>query len=148
MENIFGNATLIWCILGVLFIIVEILTVSFFAVFFAVGAFAAAITAICGGSVVLQIVIFAAVSLLATAIGKPFLNRFFKTDKEVRPSTVNALIGSHGIVTGRITKLDAGQVKINGEIWMAAAEETLEEGTEIEVEHVSGAKVHVKRCVK
>lgn len=146
LESILGNAVLMWCILGVVFVIIEMMTVSFFASFFAVGAVVAAIVSIWCDSILVQVVIFAVVSALAMFVGRPFLKKFFKTAEEVRPSTVNAMIGTRGTVIKEIGSAEVGQVKVNGETWTAVSDnnQIIAEGKVVEIVEIVGVKVKVK----
>lgn len=88
----------------------------------------------------LQIVVFAAVSLILVFGLRPQLKRHFIRPLRMR-SGVDALIGSPATV---ISTVDAagGQVKIGGEVWSAVALENqraLPPGTPVTVVEVRGA---------
>jgi membrane protein implicated in regulation of membrane protease activity len=57
----------------------------------------------------------------------------------------DALLGKEGIVVKKITAAAPGQVKVDGEIWRAAATSVIDEGESVVVESVSGVTVTVKK---
>ena len=67
------NAWVFWLLLATVLIVIEALTVSLVAVWFALGAFAGMIAALLGANVLTQIIIAVTVSVIALAV-KPFNN--------------------------------------------------------------------------
>jgi len=56
------------------------------------------------------------------------------------------LVGQQGIVTERITGLEAGRIKLSGEIWSAKPYDetlTIEPGNTVEVLEIRGATAYV-----
>jgi len=60
-------------------------------------------------------------------------------------TNIDAVIGKRGIVYQRITKIEAGFVKLENEEWRANSKEDIEEGEEIEVIGVKGVTLQVRR---
>jgi len=60
-------------------------------------------------------------------------------------TNIDAVIGKRGIVYQRITKIEAGFVKLENEEWRAGSKEDIEEGEEIEVIGVKGVTLQVRR---
>ena len=65
-----------WVILLIAFILIEIATVNLVTIWFAVGALAALICALCGVELWIQCVVFVAVSALALIVTKPLVRKF------------------------------------------------------------------------
>ena len=137
---------LIWCIIGIVFVILEIISVIFFPIFFALGAFITAIFSCFSTNWSHQVLVFAIASTIITLIGKPVLQKYFKVNSTTKASTVNALIGKAGIVTLPIKEEDFGQVKVDGAIWSALSEDSIaiDKGVKITVVRVEGVKLIVK----
>lgn len=135
-----------WLILsGVLFII-EIITISFFAFWPAIGALAAAITCIFTNNIVIQSSVFIVVSTLLIIFMKPIAKKLFKT-KDVSMNN-KAVIDKNGIVVQEIDNLNSkGQIKVNGELWSAISEddEVIKKGTTVIVKDIQGVKLLVKK---
>jgi len=65
-----------------------------------------------------------------------------------QPSNVDAFLGRPGVVTVRVTALEAGQVNVGGEVWRAVlapgAPGAREPGETVTVESVSGVTLTVR----
>jgi membrane protein implicated in regulation of membrane protease activity len=108
----------LWIILAALFAVTEILTVAFVAIFFALGAIAAAIVAWLDGSVALQMLAFAITGIVLLAITRPVLKRRLQSPSI--PTNVNRMVGRTGIVTIPIDNdSNTGQIRVGTEFWTA-----------------------------
>ena len=67
------------------------------------------------------------------------------TKPSPQKSNVDALIGKVALVTKAIDPDLGGQVRIEGEVWVASAHEKIEENVKVKVVTVSGTKVHVEK---
>ena len=63
-------------------------------------------------------------------------------------TNIDAIVGKRGIVYQRITRVEAGLVKVESEEWRAASKEEIDEGEEIEVIGVKGVTLQVRRPKK
>lgn len=137
---------LIWIIIGIALLIVEATTVSFISVFFAIGCFVASLVSLVIPSIGTQIVVMCIVSGIGTIFCRNILQKYFEVNKEIKPSTINAMLGKTGVVTNTITPDNMGLVKVEGAIWSAATIdfETLSTGTNITVVDIDGVKLIVK----
>lgn len=135
---------LLWLALMVVFILVEVSTVSMVSTWFAVGAFAALVACLCGGELWLQIVLFACVSAAMLLALRPLAKKYFTP--RLTKTNVDAVIGSEGLVTERIDNVtSSGRVKLAHMEWSARSTSgaPLEVGTRIRVDRVEGVKVFV-----
>ncbi|MFF4351792.1 NfeD family protein [Streptomyces sp. NPDC001530] len=107
----------------------------------AVGAVAAAVVAGLGGDVVLQVVVFAAVSVALIAVVRPIAARH----RDQRPQLatgIEALKGKQAVVLERVDASGGGRIKLGGEIWSARAldaGQAYEVGQEVDVVDIDGA---------
>ena len=137
-------AAVVWFVLMVFFLLLEAGTVALVSTWFAVGALAAMIAALCGGPVWLQCVLFFVISVLLLLCLRGILRKYI-TPKLVR-TNVDSIVGTEGLVTARIDNvLSAGQVKLGGMEWSARSTtgEVIEPGERIRVDRVEGVKVYV-----
>lgn len=125
-----------WLIAAIILVIVEICTVSFGSICFAIGAGFSAVAAALGANFTWQTVIFAIVSLLTFFFLRPVFLRFLdKKSKDVK-TNAEAIVGRKGIVSERIDREQhTGRVAIDGDDWKAVSEngEVIEKGTEVEI---------------
>jgi membrane protein implicated in regulation of membrane protease activity len=106
----------------------------------ALAAVGAAITAGIGGGIVLQLIVFIAVSLASLAFLRPVARRHLHMPALTRTGTA-ALVGTKAVVLQRVDA-NGGLVRIGGEEWSARAffeEQRLEPGARVEVAKIEGA---------
>jgi membrane protein implicated in regulation of membrane protease activity len=136
------EAWLLWLIAGVFAAVGEILTAGFFLAPFAVGAFGAMLADLAGGGGVVQVIVFAALTLASFALVRPIAKRHMYTPPAIRTGTA-ALIGRSGIVLERIANDEGvGSVRIDGEVWTARAYDeqlVIDAGAKVEVVEIRGA---------
>ena len=127
----------LWVLVAVIFIVIEITNLAFFALFAAAGALGAAIVSAVGGPLILQVVVFAVVAVGGLIVlRRPLLNTFGHRRAGALKSGVAALVGQHATVVDRIDKAEvAGRVRARGEDWPAITydDEPCEPGQVVEV---------------
>ena len=140
---------IIWLIIAVIMLVIEIATTGLATLWFAVGAIVAMIMDLCGASVASQIIVMALVSIVCFILCmiwvKPKLESLRK--KNVQRTNADRLIGREGIVIVPLNATDGkGQVKVDGQVWSAKADEDFAEGTKITVKSIEGVKLVVGRA--
>lgn len=116
----------------------------FFFLSFFVGALAAAGASLISKLLIIQGVAFLGGTIIALFVLKQWLTQnMFKGRKQGR-TNVFALQGKYAVVLRDITPDKRGEVKINGEIWMAHANEVIAKGETVEIVAIRGAHVVVK----
>lgn len=112
---------MLWLIIIGVFIVVEIFTSAFYAIFVVCGAIFALLCDVFGGPLALQLVIFAAGSAgTVLSLRKPLLKRFRIPHYKRLISGIDGLVGNVGITTRVIeNSIVPGRVRIHGENWMA-----------------------------
>ncbi|MGW2289487.1 NfeD family protein [Streptomyces phaeochromogenes] len=106
----------------------------------AVGAVAGAVTAGLGGGVVLQVVVFAVVSVALIAVVRPVATRH-RSQRPQLATGIDALKGKQALVLERVDG-SGGRIKLAGEVWSARALDTgraYEAGEEVDVVEIEGA---------
>lgn len=135
-----------WVGAALLFLVVEVVSVSLVLIMFAGGAFAAAAANALGAPVWLQIVVFAAVSALLLVMLRPWLLRRLRARMPVIETNVAALVGQTAIVVADVDSL-GGRVKLTGEVWSARTARKDAEfpvGAEVRVVRIDGATTIVE----
>jgi membrane protein implicated in regulation of membrane protease activity len=134
-------AWLIWAIAAVLLSVGEIFTPGmFFLGPVALAAVAAAVVALLGVGVALQLVVFIAGSIATVAFLRPVARRHLHMPAALRTGTA-ALEGTKAVVLQRVD-VNGGRVRIGGEEWSARAyieDQVFEPGTRVEVVKIEGA---------
>ncbi|MED7826007.1 NfeD family protein [Streptomyces chiangmaiensis] len=106
----------------------------------AVGAVAAAVVGGLGGDAVVQVVVFAIVSVALIAVVRPIAARH-RSQRPQLATGIEALKGRQAVVLERVDG-SGGRIKLAGEVWSARAldsELTYEVGQEVDVVDIEGA---------
>lgn len=136
--------TFLWFALLIVFVAAEAATVNMVSAWFAAGSLAALITALLGGQMWLQIVVFLAVSAVALALLRPIAKKYFTP--RITRTNVDALAGKTCLCVTAIDNLSgSGQVKVGDVEWTARSlsGEPIPAGTEVRIDRVEGVKVYV-----
>ncbi|PBC64777.1 hypothetical protein BKI49_07140 [Streptomyces sp. Tue6028] len=107
----------------------------------AVGAVAAAAASGLGGGVVVQVLVFAVVSVALISVVRPIAARH-RAQQPQLATGVEALKGKQAVVMERIDGSGGGRIKLAGEIWSARAldaGQSYEVGQEVDVVDIEGA---------
>lgn len=137
----------VWVIIIAACIFAEIATLGLTVIWFAGGAGVALGTAIAGGNIWLQIILFIIVSVVLMILIRPYAKKRFNTKRTA--TNVDSVIGQTGIVLDEINNLQSqGLVKIGGQEWTARSMdsgETIAPGEEVVVERIEGVKAIVRK---
>ena len=139
-----GPMEIFWLVAGILFLVVEAVTPSLVSIWFALGAFAALITAFLGAQLWIQILLFLVVSAVALIVTRPLAKKYL--DKKHIPTNADMVIGKPGIVTEDINNLEArGAVSCMGKEWSARSTggESIPAKTKVTVDAIEGVKLIV-----
>lgn len=134
----------VWAGLIVIFGVVETATAQLVSIWFVIGAAAALVTALCGGSLPVQIIVFVLVTVLALVFTRPLVKKYIHP-KRVK-TNADKVLGQYGIVVTEINNIEsAGQVKADGKIWSARSADNsiIPPGTEVVIEKIEGVKLIV-----
>lgn len=134
-----------WAAAIILFGVAEAVTAQLVSIWFLIGAIAALIAAFCSANLIIQIIVFIAVSIFALVITRPLVKKYINPKKE--HTNADRVIGQVGIVAEDIDNIRAtGQVKADGKIWTARATDNsiIPSGCEVIIEKIDGVKLIVK----
>jgi membrane protein implicated in regulation of membrane protease activity len=131
-----------WVIAAVVFAVGEIMNMSFYLLPFAMGAAAAALVSLAGGSTALSVVTFVILTVISFGVVRPIARRHVKMPPQLRTGT-SALVGKQAIVLERIANDEnVGAIRLEGEVWTARAydeDEIIEPGRRVHVIEIRGA---------
>ncbi|MGB9615661.1 MAG: NfeD family protein [Fervidobacterium sp.] len=135
-----------WIIFGIVLMIIEILTPTFFVFWFGLGSLAAAVVAYFYENTLFELLTFVVVSGILVLSTRRLAKKI--TGEEVRSINVDDIIGKEAIVIERVdNKHSKGVVKVSGDLWRAVSHDddvTFEQGEFVIIERVEGAHVVVK----
>ena len=136
--------SVVWLGLMVVFLLIEAGTVALVSLWFAVGALAAILVSLLGGSIAIQSVVFLVVSCVLLALVRPVLRKYYTP--RITRTNVDSLLGSQGLVTKDIDNVTgSGEVKLGAMTWTARSTDgaPIPAGTQIRVDRIEGVKAFV-----
>ena len=136
---------IIWVSAIVIFGIVEAATAGLVSIWFVVGGAAGLVTALCGGAIWLQVVIFFVVSIAALLVTRPLVHRFAD---EAPPTNADRVLGMTARVTETIdNNVPSGAVYADGKTWTARSDsgEVIPAETLVTAVRMEGVKLYVRK---
>jgi membrane protein implicated in regulation of membrane protease activity len=113
-----------WVIVAIVFAIVEIMTVAFFAVFISIGALGAAVASLLHFNLLVQTIVLAVLGVAGILIARPFLVERLHIGRPTLRSGADSMVGQQAVLLEPILGVgQPGHVKIAGELWPALTED-------------------------
>lgn len=131
-----------WFIIFIVLIIIEIITINLVSIWFALGALVSAICSLFINEPIILNSIFIIVSIISLLLTKKFIKKF--SQKKTIPTNIDRLIGQIGKVTQEISKLEPGEVKVDGKYWTAIANKKIKKDSKVEILAINGVKLKVQ----
>lgn len=140
------GAILCWLLMAAIFIVIELVTLGLTTIWFAGGAFIAAIAGALGANLAIQVILFLVVSIVLLVLTRPLAMKHL--DSNIEKTNTEALIGQTAVVIQEINNINGvGQAKVNGMEWTARAkkeDEIIPVGTNVTIVEISGVKLIVE----
>ena len=137
--------SIVWLVLLIVFAVGEAVTVGLTSIWFAAGALGALITSTLTENLLIQIIVFLALSFVTLLLVRPLARKYFIPRRVA--TNADRILGQEGIVTEDIDNLEAkGQVKVSGTVWSARSqrdEVPIPAGTRVRILRIEGVKVFV-----
>ena len=136
-----------WLAVVIIFLVVELSTVTLTSIWFAAGGLIALFIAMAGGNLTLQVIAFLIAAFGMFFATKPWADKVINQKKV--STNADRAIGEEVRVLERISNLDqTGMVIVHGQEWTARTENDktiIEQGELVRVLRISGVKVIVER---
>ena len=144
----FNPFIIFWLIVIVVFVAIELSTVTLTSIWFAAGALAALLVAMLNANIWVQVTAFILVTFGLLYLTKPWANKFL--DGKKHSTNADRAIGQKIRVTERVSKLDrTGRAIVHGQEWTVRTEDDkiiIEQGELVRVLRISGVKLIVERA--
>lgn len=151
MLALLGNIdwfVVLWMVVVVVFLGVELATVTLTSIWFAAGGLIALFVAMLNGGFVFQMIAFLIGSFGMFFATKPWADKAINAKKV--STNADRAVGEEVRVLERISNLDqTGRVVVHGQDWMARTEDDnniIEQGELVRILRISGVKVIVERA--
>ncbi len=143
-----STEAIFWLVAMVIFLVVEMATISLVSVWFVGGSLAAFLVSFAVHEPWIEVLVFLGVSLVLLLLVRPMAAKFSVKKKDQIHSGAQALVGKRAVVTEDIDNLHAkGEVQINGQYWGAKTEDddiTISKDKIVTVEDVEGVRLIVR----
>lgn len=137
----------VWLVAVIVFLGVEISTVTLTSIWFAAGALAAMLVAMFNGNLIVQVIAFLIVAFGLLYATKPWSKKFIDTKKV--STNADRAIGEEVRVVERVSNLDqTGKAIVHGMEWTVRTEDDniiIEQGELVRVLRIAGVKLIVER---
>jgi len=137
---------LIWILIAVIFAVIEAFTMGLTTIWFTVGGVAACIVALIGGPLIVQGIVFLAVSIILLYFTRPLAEKRLRIGHE--KNNIDLMIGKTGLVVEDIVPFNTGQVKVGGQIWTAVSSDNnsiIKKEQLVKVVKIEGVKLIVEQ---
>ena len=138
---------MIWLVIVIVLVAIEIGTLGLTTIWFAGGALVAGIASLFHANLIVQLILFFAVSIALLIFTRPVALRFMNKDRV--KTNAESLIGKDAIVLEDIDNLkEKGVVRINGLEWTARSSRTditIQAGEAVSILKIDGVKLIVRR---
>lgn len=136
-----------WLAAVIVFLAIELATITLTSIWFAAGALAAMLVAMFDGTFTVQLIAFLIVALGLLYATKPWAKKFLDTKKV--STNADRAIGKTVRVLERVSNLDqTGKAIVHGQEWTVRTEDdniVIEQGQLVRVLRISGVKLIVER---
>ena len=135
----------VWLLLLVILVAGEAITVGLTFIWFAVGAMGGLLTAVLGGEIWLQVVVFLLLSAVTLILVRPAAAKLLTPG--ISPTNADRVLSQIALVTEEINNIaETGQVKLFGQVWTARSEngDVIPVQSRVRILRIEGVKVFVK----
>lgn len=132
----------VWLAIIISLSILEITTVNLVSVWFVISGLIAMIISLFTDNIFIQISVFVILGLLFMLLTRKIVKKIVP---EKAKTNIDRIIGMEGIVVEKITKTKPGEVKVDGKIWTAVADETINKEEMVKILQINSTKLKVER---
>lgn len=131
-----------WLSTVVALAILEIATVNLVSIWFVVSGIIAMITSLFTDNILIQASIFIIFGIIFMLLTKKIIKKIIPNKEK---TNLDRIIGMTGIVISKITKNKSGEVKVDGKIWTAISNTTINENEPVKILEINSTKLKVEK---
>lgn len=133
---------LFWLIIIILLSIIEAFTINLVSIWFIVSGIITLVISLFTNNIIIQIAVFILLGVILLLSTKNILQKYLTSKNE--KTNYDRIIGMKGIVTEKNIKNTVGEVKVDGKLWSAYADKTIQKDSIVEVLEINSTKIKVK----
>lgn len=131
-----------WLAVVLTLAIIELSTINLVSIWFVISGLFAMIVSLFTDNFTIQFAVFAIFGLIFLALTRKIVKKI--TPAKVK-TNIDRIIGMEGIVTEKITRNHSGEVKVDGKVWTAIAEKTIDKGSLVKIIEINSTKLKVEK---
>lgn len=131
----------VWLTVVILLTIVEAMTVNLTTIWFVISGLSALGISFITDNFLIQFGLFVILGIILLIISKPLVKKIL--NKKAEKTNVDRIIGMIGIVTKSFDEMKTGEIKVDGKVWTAVADEVFKEKEKVKVLEIMGSKLKV-----
>lgn len=131
-----------WLTIVIFLAIVEISTVNLVSIWFVISGIFSMLLALVIDSFTIQLTVFVVLGIILLISTKSVIK---KMQPKKEKTNLDRIIGMNAIVTQTINKNSPGEVKVEGILWTAIADELIEKGSIVKILEINSTKLRVEK---
>lgn len=133
----------VWLAVIIILAFIEFTTINLTTIWFVGSGLVALILSFFTDNYLIQFGVFVILGIVLLITTRPLLLKTFNKKKE--KTNIDRVIGMEAIVTEAITKHKPGEVKVDGKLWTAYADEDLAKDDIVKVLEINGVRLKVTK---
>lgn len=131
-----------WLTIVIFLTIVEISTVNLVSIWFVISGIFSMLLALVIDSFTIQLTVFVVLGIMLLISTKSVIK---KMQPKKEKTNLDRIIGTNAVVTQTINKNIPGEVKVEGVLWTATADELIEKGSIVKILEINSTKLRVEK---
>ena len=131
-----------WLTIVLFLTIVEISTVNLVSIWFVISGIFSMLLALVIDSFTIQLTVFVVLGIILLISTKSVIK---KMQPKKEKTNLDRIIGTNAVVTQTINKNSPGEVKVEGVLWTATADELIEKGSIVKILEINSTKLRVEK---
>lgn len=131
-----------WLSIVVVLATLEIATVNLVSIWFVVSGVLAMITSLFTDNIIIQASIFIVFGIIFMLLTKKIVKKIIPNKEK---TNLDRIIGMTGIVISKITNNKPGEVKVDGKVWTATSNMTINENEPVKILDINSTKLKVEK---
>ena len=131
-----------WLTIVIFLTVVEISTVNLVSIWFVISGIFSMLLALVIDSFTIQSTVFVVLGVILLISTKSVIK---KMQPKKEKTNLDRIIGTNAVVTQTINKNSPGEVKVEGVLWTATADELIEKGSIVKILEINSTKLRVEK---
>lgn len=132
-----------WLFIIILLGFIEVITINLVTIWFVASALVSLVLSFFIDNFLIQFGVFVILGIILLVTTRSWLNKVIKPKNY--KTNLDRVVGMQGIVTEKITKTKAGEVKVDGKRWTAISNEMIQVDSIVKILDIDGVKLKVEK---